>query len=372
MTDLLIPYTKKLISFESTDAQHLELRKCAEWIVAELQHNITHDNIRIELVSNGHIPSILAVNGQWKHPEILLNGHFDVVPGDQDQFSPTIDSSGDKLFGRGAADMKAGVASLMIGFIETVNHFPDCSLGIMLTGDEEIGGSRGVQWLVEEHGWQTDLLINFDGGYGEAISHAEKGIINFTLESTGKRAKSNRPWDGVSAVDSLIAAHHALFEYFSNTHIATDEDNWHSTYTVREIVTNTTPHSNIHHAQLAGSVYFTEDMHIDDMITHLKSLIPSNVTFTPTIKIPRVFIKPDHPEILLFQQHYQKHLGFQPQIRGENGSSDARFFVPQDIPMIITKPKSGNPEADGEWVSISSAITLTRALIDFLASKATA
>ena len=41
---------------------------------------------------------------------------------------------------------------------------------LMLTGDEESGGADGVEYLIND-GWKTNLLVNFDGGYGEQISH---------------------------------------------------------------------------------------------------------------------------------------------------------------------------------------------------------
>ena len=45
---------------------------------------------------------------------IVWNGHVDVVPGKIEQFNPIIE--GDRLYGRGSADMKAGVAAMMEAF----------------------------------------------------------------------------------------------------------------------------------------------------------------------------------------------------------------------------------------------------------------
>lgn len=368
MKQQLINYTKKLISFRSTNDQPDQLQLCAEWIRDELEKNITNPNVRIELVYNDHIPSVLAVLGEWKRPSVLLNGHFDVVPGKDSQF--LADLKGDKIYGRGAADMKASVASLMLGFIETVNTLPHSSIGIMLTGDEEMGGEKGVKWLVDE-GWEADLLVNFDGGYGETISNAEKGIIRAEFSYNGKPGASNRPWDGESAFDPLVNVHTVLTEMFPDTKKATAEDNWYSTFTVREFTAIAGKNENIHTAKYVISIYFTEDTSAEEILAAIQSRIPSSVQIEVPLIAPRVYIEPDQEEIVHFSNCFAKHLGFTPSIKGENGSSDARFFVDQNIPMIITKPKSGNPERDGEWVSISSTEKLTLALIDFLSEKFT-
>lgn len=360
-------YINQLISFASTDDNHGELKKCAAWIENELKSHVHPERVRIEIVHKDHIPSVLAVQGDWKNPDILLNGHFDVVPGHDEQYTPQKD--GDKIYGRGAADMKASVASLMIAFMETVNAYPDLSIGLMLTGDEEMGGARGVEYLVNE-GWKTNLLVCFDGGFGETISHAEKGILRLRFSSKGKRAKVNNPWDGVSALESVIEIYHILEDLFPDYKKATAEDNWYSTFTPRAVHTKPNGNCVISHADFDVSIHFTEDIGAEKLIEKIKMRIPKNTTVEASIVVERVFVEKDNPEILHFKKCFEKELNKKVPIKGENGSSDARFFVPQNIPMILTKPKSGNPEADGEWVSLDSTQKLTNALIAFLAEKA--
>src|SRR4051795_12938230 len=57
------------------------------------------------------LPVIAATVGAETGPTIVLHGHLDVVPGRPEQFEPRVD--GDRLMGRGAYDMKGGLAAMM-------------------------------------------------------------------------------------------------------------------------------------------------------------------------------------------------------------------------------------------------------------------
>src|SRR3712207_528352 len=57
-------------------------------------------------------PLLAATVGAATGPTVVFHGHLDVVPGRPEQFAPRVD--GDKLFGRGAYDMKGGLAAMMM------------------------------------------------------------------------------------------------------------------------------------------------------------------------------------------------------------------------------------------------------------------
>src|ERR671915_1000925 len=61
-------------------------------------------------IHNGR-PVLAATVGAASGPTIVLHGHLDVVPGHEEQFTPR--AAGDRLFGRGAYDMKGGLAAMM-------------------------------------------------------------------------------------------------------------------------------------------------------------------------------------------------------------------------------------------------------------------
>src|SRR5436190_18129121 len=66
-------------------------------------------DIDVQTETNNGLPVLSATVGASDGPEIVLHGHLDVVPADAGQYEPRIE--GDRLFGRGADDMKGGLAA---------------------------------------------------------------------------------------------------------------------------------------------------------------------------------------------------------------------------------------------------------------------
>ena len=70
----------------------------------------------VEVIGTQHNgrPLLTATVGPESGPTIVLHGHLDVVPGRPEQFEPRVD--GDRLYGRGAYDMKGGLAAMICAF----------------------------------------------------------------------------------------------------------------------------------------------------------------------------------------------------------------------------------------------------------------
>jgi len=363
MKKILEQYTTKLISFESTTHNTAARKACAQWIAKTLTKETAGLGVQTKILSHNGVQSIVAMRGKWKHPDVLLNAHYDVVAGAKEQFIPRVTNG--KIYGRGAADMKGGVASMIVAFIEALRANPSLSLGVMITGDEEIGGANGAAWLAKQ-GWKPKLLLNFDGGYSEQLTHAEKGIIYFSMTAKGKTALPTYPWKAKNAFDTLVNAYCKLREFFPNAQKATQNDNWYTTWTTTLVEAKSPSGETIvDKAKMEIGVHFVEDTTPKKLLQRIQKLLPE-VKISGDFFAPRVWMPTNHPQLKRFQKIYGQHLGHTPRIRGENGSSDARFFTHLNIPIIITKPLGGNPELDNEWVSLASVEKLTRATIQFL------
>lgn len=102
----LVELTKKLISYRTVTGNRNETRKCIGYIRRYLK------GLHIKEFSSNAFRSLVVSNVPFtsdKRYEVMFHGHIDVVPADdKEQFNP-IESNG-KVFGRGALDMKGGVA----------------------------------------------------------------------------------------------------------------------------------------------------------------------------------------------------------------------------------------------------------------------
>jgi len=163
----------------------------------------------------GHV-SVLGRVGEGK-PALILCGHIDVVPaGDASKWaSPPY--SGDltegKILGRGASDMKGGVAAMLMA-LAVVKDFEADLPGVVTVAsvcDEEAQGPGGAIWLLENKKLRGDAcLITEPTGYLEdgskgnySIVAGEKGTCWLLITASGEPAHGSLPPLGRNAILNL-------------------------------------------------------------------------------------------------------------------------------------------------------------------------
>ena len=150
--------------------------------------------------------------GAGARPCLHLNGHFDVVPpGDgwtMDPFAGVVRDG--RLYGRGSADMKAGIASAVyaVAALRQAGVGLAGSLTFSGTVDEESGGFAGVAHLAEG-GWigndNTDYAIIPEPFSPHRVCVGHRGVYWFRLSAAGRVAHGSMPFLGQSAIDDLAA-----------------------------------------------------------------------------------------------------------------------------------------------------------------------
>ena len=155
---------------------------------------------------------VARVRGAGPGRRLVLNGHLDTFPIGEARWShPPLggDLVDGRICGRGACDMKAGVAALVLAFV-TLAEFRDAwngELVLTLVGDEETGGRWGTQYLlanVEEA--VGDAMLNADTGSPRVVRIGEKGNVWVELEATGVANHAAHVHLGRNAVDALVDA----------------------------------------------------------------------------------------------------------------------------------------------------------------------
>lgn len=145
----------------------------------------------------GDVDNLWATHGEGG-PVLLLLGHTDVVPPgpreawSSDPFVPEIRDG--MLYGRGAADMKSGVAAFVVAAERFVAAHPDHpgTLALLLTSDEEgdaIDGVRRVAPLLRERGQRIDWCITGEPSsttvLGDLLRVGRRGSLTATLQVKG-------------------------------------------------------------------------------------------------------------------------------------------------------------------------------------------
>ncbi|MFH1328486.1 MAG: ArgE/DapE family deacylase [Candidatus Bathyarchaeota archaeon] len=157
--------------------------------------------------------SLITTIGSGKKT-LLFNGHIDVVPvGDTSRWSfhPLLGKvRGGKILGRGASDMKCGVAAILFALSELSRIEKDLNGKVVasVVCDEETGGEYGTKWLVEHGKLAGDacLIAETSGalGAGYAINAGERGVCWINLRAQGKPAHGSTPQLGKNAILAMM------------------------------------------------------------------------------------------------------------------------------------------------------------------------
>jgi acetylornithine deacetylase/succinyl-diaminopimelate desuccinylase-like protein len=168
---------QRLIRFDTTNPPGNE-RPCIEWI-AELVRAV---GVEPQIVAKDPArPSLIArLPGAGTAPPFLMQGHIDVVPAEGEWDHPPFsgDVANGYIWGRGALDMKGGVAMMIAAFLRAAvaDAPPPADVVLCVVSDEEARGDLGARFLVEEHPALFDGVRFAIGEFG-----------GFTLELAGRR-----------------------------------------------------------------------------------------------------------------------------------------------------------------------------------------
>ena len=141
MSEAVIELTRELVALNTVNPE-LEAGAPGERPAVELLAEPSRAAVVRASRSSGHDerPSLLATHrGRGGGPALALNGHLDTVPagGMTDPFTPRID--GERLYGRGTCDMKAGIAALVVAAEHAARAGTDGDVLLALVADEEHG-----------------------------------------------------------------------------------------------------------------------------------------------------------------------------------------------------------------------------------------
>lgn len=158
----------------------------------------------------GRTSVIARAGGAEGKAPLCMTGHLDVVPlgtrkWSKDPFSGETD--GDKLFGRGSSDMKAGVAAILVAarsFAKKLNNTP--GIVLVLTAAEEGGciGSKHLAALPKLMGKAGAIVVGEPTSNYPMVGH--KGSVKFHAAFRGVSAHGSMPQLGVNAIYKAVRA----------------------------------------------------------------------------------------------------------------------------------------------------------------------
>ncbi|MDA0994849.1 MAG: acetylornithine deacetylase/succinyl-diaminopimelate desuccinylase family protein [Proteobacteria bacterium] len=216
--DELVELTCDLIRFPTINPPGEAYQPCAEFIGRRLSKR----GFDIEYVravgapgDNDAYPRINVVarrEGSRPGPCVHFNGHIDVVEVGSGWTVPPFDGlvRDGKVYGRGACDMKGGLASAIIAVEALIDSDPRHPGTIEISGtvDEESGGYGGVAYLAER-GWfstpRVDHVVIPEPLNVDRVCIGHRGVWWAEIETKGRMAHGSMPFLGDSAIRHMAA-----------------------------------------------------------------------------------------------------------------------------------------------------------------------
>ena len=149
---------------------------------------------------------------------IHFNAHYDVVPvsGTWRHGSPFTGRIEDGwIHGRGTADMKGSIASLLFALraLRVTGTEPLMNVEVSFTADEETDSALGAGWVVEHAPIRPDYAVVMEGGEGSTVCCGHNGVVWLNVTVHGRAAHGSRPERGVNALEKMSALVLALEEH---------------------------------------------------------------------------------------------------------------------------------------------------------------
>ncbi len=221
----LVAFTRDLVRIPSVfdPERGLNEQPAAELVEAQMQD--FGWTPRVDVVADGRPNVIATIDGDRPGRTLLLEGHTDVVT-EGDERAWSVDPFGAELrdgriYGRGSADMKSGVAAMLFAADAVVRagSFPGRIVVAALVDEE--GMMSGVRDFVGRgHADGIDGAICCEPEGGE-ICHAAKGALRLRIDLAGKMAHGAMPFEGRNpnrAAGAVIAAFTDLERRLHGTH----------------------------------------------------------------------------------------------------------------------------------------------------------
>lgn len=354
-----IDQLKKLVAFETVTGNFEANSRALDYVQTLLEESVV-----LKRVKNKNAEILIASNVKTNSPNVAFMVHMDVVSAKKEQFS--LVQKGDKLFGRGASDMKFSIPMGVSLLNDLVAKKSKLSFALVITTDEEVGGFDGGAFLAENLKFRPKCLLVPDGGDNLVFVEKAKGVCQVLITSIGRPAHASRPWMGKNAIDPLTKLSVRLLKLYDKNSL---KETWNTTMNIGQIQGGMSTNQVCAEASLKLDFRYPETDSIKNIlgiVTKLcKKIEPSLKVSTMSTGLP-TFTNRKETVVQDFLASMETAFGKKIIVDKTYGASDARHFAKYNIPVLMMKPMGGEIHSETEWISIKSSMKFYMGLKLFL------
>ena len=329
------------------------------------------------------VSNLIARWGQGPN-HFAFSGHTDVVPpGPLDRwksppFSPVI--SKNKLYGRGAADMKTGIAAMLAATERTIASLDKekVSFWWLITSDEEGEAEWGSKWIAEylaSKNVQLDMCLvgepSASASTGDTIKIGRRGSLSGTIHIAGKQGHVAYPKTAVNAIHKASNVINALTQYPFDKG---SDDFPGTTLQITHMDTGSFTDNIVPSAvRIEFNVRYSWQFNQNSLSVLLRSIINSidteaEVSFSRPCEayLSKPKSNAEHCLIACVEKAIKGATGRYPIISTSGGTSDGRFFASEHTQVVEVGVPNTTIHQINEHIHVSDLLTLEDIYTDIL------
>jgi succinyl-diaminopimelate desuccinylase len=320
----------------------------------------------------GNVDNFWAVHGN-NGPLFAFAGHTDVVPaGDDDAwesnpFEPTIKDG--MLYGRGAADMKGSLASMVVATENFIEKNPNHNgiIAFLITSDEEgvaIDGTAKVMDFLKDNNQKIDFCLVGEPSstaiLGDVIKNGRRGSLNACLRVKGKQGHIAYPQLADNPIHLVTPALNQLCDeqwdngndYFPATSFQIS--NIHS----GDKVTNVIPGE----VEVMFNFRYSTETTKEELQKRVNDILDSHKLnfFVEWSHSGYPFLTPNGELVSACVDAIEKIKAIKPQLSTSGGTSDGRFISQEGTQVVELGPNNSTIHQVNESVSVQDLEDLTK------------
>jgi succinyl-diaminopimelate desuccinylase len=346
--------TERLITYDSSTLEGMQ--SAAAFVYGWLEAR----DVEVKGDTHNGRPVLAATVGAAEGPTVVLHGHVDVVPAHAEQFTPRVD--GDRLIGRGAYDMKGGLAAMMCAVHDLASQNA-VKVHFVCVSDEESDEQklRASDYVVER-GYVGDFAIT-----GEPtnlrIGIQAKGVLGLRLEVHGRSAHGSTPWLGDNAVVKAVD----VFRNISSLPFTRDSSELFDrpSISLGKIAGGDAINRVPDLCTIDLDIRYLPGQDPDEILAAVQGIEDTEVVHV--FHRDPIIVSREEEHVQVLADAVAKTTPVQERIAvGRDGTSDVISFLNAGVPGVEFGPAGDGHHGPDEWVSIESLAQYRRALVDFV------
>ncbi len=316
----------------------------------------------VQEIAPGRANAIVIARGSGGGKSLMLNGHIDTV-GLADMVDPfAARIEGNKMFGRGVYDMKAGVAASLIAAKRAKTLGLRGDVVVAAVADEEMA-SLGTQAALRElPRWPVDAAIVTEPTELE-LAVAHKGFVWFDVETYGVAAHGSRPHLGVDAIVKMgkVLAEleqHDLALRASPTHPHLGSGSVHASLIQGGQELSSYPaycRLQLERRTIPGESPALAEAQLQAVLDRCAGSDSAfRAQLTRGLARDAFEVGQDHPFVQLCRQHLAQATGRPAVVGGVSYWCDAALIAAAGVPAVILGPLGAGAHGVVEWIDLDS------------------